>query len=279
MYCPSCGEEIPDDSAFCRHCGISLTEDTRPESEEATQVQSDEEEETGWDITLGKLVAYPVGIILIILGLAALAESVIAAILFLAGGVIALPIVRSKLAKSRGISVGRWATVAIVIVAFFAGGVVIGASESGGPDQPGEDNVGESEVQLIEKPATDLVIQLDQFGAGWTGGVDGNETYANGRYFHSGEDAVLDTTAEKHDTAEEASTKYEARVAEIQESHSTDSVRLGDEGVLYVTGNSAWVYFRDANVIAQVRYTEQYAPPRKSEVQDFAELMHGNFRD
>ncbi len=31
MFCPSCGEEIPDGSAFCTNCGAQIDEGTQPE--------------------------------------------------------------------------------------------------------------------------------------------------------------------------------------------------------------------------------------------------------
>lgn len=42
MYCPSCGEEIPDDSEFCQHCGEHLSRSEKgPESTPDTDVTTD----------------------------------------------------------------------------------------------------------------------------------------------------------------------------------------------------------------------------------------------
>jgi hypothetical protein len=67
MYCPSCGEEVADDSTFCRYCGTDL--DLNPESdlEPAVRPTTSEPEQQaandagGWVNTIGKLLAYLVG--------------------------------------------------------------------------------------------------------------------------------------------------------------------------------------------------------------------------
>ena len=58
MYCSSCGEEVADDSAFCRYCGEAFT----PESGEGEQKQveretptAEPESEEGETSTLKKL--------------------------------------------------------------------------------------------------------------------------------------------------------------------------------------------------------------------------------
>lgn len=54
MYCPSCGEEIQDDSAFCRYCGEEVDPENDPEEVGETPTAEPEPEgsETG---TLKKL--------------------------------------------------------------------------------------------------------------------------------------------------------------------------------------------------------------------------------
>ena len=41
MYCPSCGEEIPDGSSFCSHCGANVDEFGKPVGEEEAVEESD----------------------------------------------------------------------------------------------------------------------------------------------------------------------------------------------------------------------------------------------
>jgi len=44
MYCPSCGEEIPDDSEFCRHCGESLSPSVNQDPSNAGDIATDPSE-------------------------------------------------------------------------------------------------------------------------------------------------------------------------------------------------------------------------------------------
>lgn len=86
----------------------------------------------GISITLGKLIAYPVGGLLILAGLVSLVLSVAGGVLILLAGIIALPIVRSRLKRSRGIAINRWATVGLVVVLVIAGSVALAGSGGGG---------------------------------------------------------------------------------------------------------------------------------------------------
>lgn len=138
MYCPSCGKEIPDDSEFCHKCGESIGQKTA-DNQPIEDTQEDESDESSrWDITLGKIIAYPVGGLLILAGIGGLVDSVAAGLVIIASGVIALPIVRQKLEKSQGIALSRWATVAIVLIAFLSGALILGAVQDNGADPVGE---------------------------------------------------------------------------------------------------------------------------------------------
>ena len=279
MYCPECGEDIPDDSVYCPACGADIEDhlsDPQPGQKQAETKETGESgTDDGWNITLGKIVAYPVGLFLILSGLAALIDSIFAAIIWTVGGIISLPITRSKLHASQGVHLSRYATVAIVVIAAVSGSVVYSSGTTGGlPDDPGS-NAAETE-DLIEKPATELVIQIDQLEVGWSGSLEGNESYAEGRYFNSENDAVLQSIARKYETVDNASNVYNDRVKEVSENVATDSVQLGDEGIVYVRGNTAWVVFRDANVVGEIRYTQEFASDRAGSARDFAELMYEN---
>lgn len=279
MYCPSCGEEIPDDSAFCNNCGTPIPE-SGPSTEPDT-IQSDTGDSSGWVSTLGKIGAYLVGAFLILSGLSGMADSVLAGLVFLIGGIFALPIVRSKLDESRGISIGTLATVVIVVGAVIIGGAVYNMGDVNSNSGPSGDGQAATQAtitsaeQVIEKPATDLVIQLDQLEVGWSGEVDGNQTNAESRYYDSEEGAILQSTAKKYDTVENASTAYGEMAEEIQDNHATESVGIGDESLIYMTRNSAWVVFRDTNVVAELRYSHGY--DLETNAKDYAELMHENY--
>jgi hypothetical protein len=132
MHCPSCGEEIPDDSEFCRYCGTTLTDGTSSAPTDSDTEQQNTDEDGGLTGTIGKAIAYLIGGFLILSGLAGFLDSIAAALVFLLGGIIALPIVRAKFEKSQSIAIGTWATVAIVIVAVVAGGALYDGN--GSPD-------------------------------------------------------------------------------------------------------------------------------------------------
>lgn len=277
MYCPQCGEETPDNSSFCRDCGTAIKGDISADSDTLYPKEPITNSEGGWS-PLGKILAYAAGGVLILLGLVGLADSVVGAFVFLIGGVIALPIIQNRLANSRGIIIGQWLTVVIVIVAFLAGGMIFGASSPDGADPVGAENVETEGPQLIEKPATELVLQIDQLGAGWSiGQEEGNATQAVSRFTHTGEGIHVGTSVDRYDSVEEAVTDYEARVEEIQEQHGTDTVQVGDEGILYSVGDWAFVIFRDSNVVVRVEYGEDFGYDVEGEAVNYAELMYENF--
>ena len=56
-----------------------------------------ESDNSGIDITLGKLIAYPVGALLMLSGITSLFSSVVSGVLITLSGIIALPYFRSKL--------------------------------------------------------------------------------------------------------------------------------------------------------------------------------------
>ena len=287
-YCPQCGAELPDEAKYCIECGTkvpttpnvkSATRRVGSGSGEFTESDSGEASESEvLNITLGKIIAYPVGAILILVGLGALASSVFSALLLIAGGMFALPVVRSYLEQESAIVLSQWATVVIVVLFVIGGGMVLGASENTGTEPAGAEGVDDDDIELIETSSMDLVIQTEQLGAGWTQGkLDGNETHAESAHTHTGDGIHVISTVNRYDSVEEATEEYAERVEEIQERRGTDAVSVGDEGIVYSTGDSAWVLFRDSNVVAEVQYQEQHGYDVEGGAEDFAELMHDNF--
>lgn len=141
MYCPSCGEEIPDESEFCRRCGGAIEEEATDQTRSETN-QSETEADRAW-LEKGKsVIAYLVGAFLILSGLAGLGESPIAALLILMGGVVALPIVRSKLNGTQRVSISQWVAVVIVAGLVLSGATVLGATTQTDPDPSGSSPAG-----------------------------------------------------------------------------------------------------------------------------------------
>lgn len=286
-FCPACGYEHGD-VKFCPECG---TEVGRSESSESAVNRGSEpddgsverdgsDEDGGLNITLGKIVGYLVGPLLILVSLGAMGGGdVIAGVLILLAGFLALPVVRAKIAAQQGLTLSRWATVAIVLVLVMAGGFLMDTNDTTGTEPVGADGVEDADQALIDKPATDLVIQLNQLGSGWTQVEhDGNDTHAVGEYFHSGDSAFLGTTVDRYETVEEAAAEYESRVEEVQERHGNDVVDVGDEAILYSISDSVWVIFRDDNVVAEVQYDEEFAFDPEETAEEFAVMMQENFR-
>jgi hypothetical protein len=83
---------------------------------------SDEEIDDGnRTITLGKIVSYGLGILIILIGLASLAQG-LGGLLIILAGVFALPPVRRRITGRIGISFSRWVVVLTVVVLIGAGG-------------------------------------------------------------------------------------------------------------------------------------------------------------
>lgn len=120
---------------------------------------SDSDESGGINITLGKIVAYPISLLLILIGLAGLVTNVVGGILILLSGILGLPIVRAKLKKSQGVSINRWATVGLVFILVVAGGVVIGAGGNGDMGDTGDSG--------------DTTVRTHQMGDSFTVGDEG----------------------------------------------------------------------------------------------------------
>ena len=248
-----------------------VTPESNADSDDSQDTPVDVEESSddgGLNITLGKIVGYIVGPLLILSALGGFIEgSVVGGLLLLLAGLISLPIFRSKLKKKQGISLSRWATVIIVIVLLLAGGAMLGTSGDGtGAIDDGDQS------QTIEKPATDIVIQLNQLGSGWSEvSFEGNETSAVGEYYNVGEETYLDTSVDKYETTDDASDEYDARVSEVEESYGTDSVSVGHEAIVYSISDASFVIVRYSNIVIEVTYQKEFSFDPDGEAVSFAE--------
>lgn len=64
---------------------------------------------------------------------------------------------------------------------------------------------------------------------------------------------------------------------EIQDTHATESVDIGEERILHITSNSAWILFREGDIVAEVRYSHGVGIDREEKVKEYAGLMLENF--
>lgn len=206
---------------------------------------AEEEEDGGINITLGKLIAYPVGGLLILSGLGSLITNVVSGVLILLAGIIALPIVRTRLKRSQGVSINRWATVAIVVILIGAGGVMLGPDTGQNTGQNGDGG----EAELIDQSADGLVPTIDSFEAGWQGGVEEENTAT---YLNSETDSTLRYNVTVYSSVSEAESAMEnAR----PENTGTDSVSIGGGGFMTVQGDSYRIWFRTANAVCFTGYS------------------------
>lgn len=279
-FCPNCGAEHGG-AKFCPECGTKIGGESVPDTgadhsvSEDADVDGESSGDGGLNITLGKIVGYIMGPILIFSALGGfIGGNIVSGILFLIAGSISLPIVRAKLKDNQGIGLSRWATVGIVLVLVIAGGVMVDTSGGGGA---GPADSGGGDQTLIEKPATDIVLQLDQMGSGWTkAGEEGNETHAEAEFFRSEDSTYLGTVVDKYESTEAASDEYESREAEIEERYGTDSVNVGNEGLLYSIDSSVWVVYRYSNIVVEVQYQKDFAFDPDGQATDFAEMVQEN---
>lgn len=116
MYCPNCGKQIPDDAKFCPNCGKAIIVTTTP-SQGGTTVQapqpssqaptpldrlsSDTEAQTHWIL---RVIAYVVDSV------------IVSAVVLIAYGVIAYPLLLAGVANPFGIVFGIG-----TLVVFYAG--------------------------------------------------------------------------------------------------------------------------------------------------------------
>ena len=206
------------------------------------------EDDSGINITLGKLIAYPVGALLILSGLGGLTSSLLGGVLILLSGILALPIARSRLKDQTGVGLNRWAASAIVLILMLAGGGAISAASNGdmNTDNTGDNGDG---VQVIEQPATELLPTIDDFESGWRGGVedDGTATYTNVE-----NDQVVQYNVTVYGSVDEAQSALDSRQPD---NTATSDVSIGDGGFMYPLSDNAYiVQFHERNAVCKTTY-------------------------
>lgn len=201
-------------------------------------------DDSGTNITLGKIIAYPVGGLLILSGIGSLFSSIVSGVLILLAGIIALPIVRGRLKQSQGISINRWATAFIVLVLIVAGGATLGPNAG-----QGSGDGGGGQAELISQSDDGLVPTIDQFDAGWRGGVEEGNTAT---YVNSESDETLRYNVTIYSSISEAESAMEEAKPERT---ATESVSIGEDGFMTVEGDSSYrIWVRTANGICFTGY-------------------------
>jgi len=210
---------------------------------------NDSPDDSGINITLGKLIAYPVGLFFILFGLLGMVISFSGGLLIVISGIFSLPVIRSKIKDKTGIGVSRWAASALVIVLFVAGAGLFGASSTD-LDTEASANGGSSEVQTIDQPATELLPTIDDFDSGWRGGEveDGGLV----SYYNVESDAIVDYNVTVLDSVGEAQSELDSRQPT---NIATSDVDIADGGFMYpLDDRSYYVQFRKKNVVCKTTY-------------------------
>jgi len=210
-----------------------------------TEKESDDSG-SGIDITLGKIIAYPVGGLLLLTGLASLIDSVVAGILILFAGVISLPVVRGRIKQSQGIGLSRWATVAIVLVLVVAGGSLLGGSDGGFGQSSGQ-------PEVISQSATGLAPTVDDFDSGWQL-IESNREGNAAQFLDSGD--FSSKIVVYNVTVYEDVTSAEEGLQENEPTRtSTEEVSIGNGGYLYEEpGGTYVIQFRTSNAVCYTGY-------------------------
>lgn len=212
---------------------------------------TDATEDSGINITLGKLVSYPAGVLLTLLGILYILSTVfIGGVLITVGGLLALPVVRRRIKNETGISANRWATVAIVLV-LAVGGFAVVPTDSDSSNSTGDS--GDSE--LITSNATSLVPTVDDFEPGWRsqGVEDGT-----GDFYDFENENSLFYNVTVYDSVEEAEAAFEAQKPERSSLGDAD---YGDEAYRYIPVTGVYeIRFRKSNVVCITRMQNGYNP-------------------
>lgn len=224
----------------------------------------EDDEEGGINITLGKLIAYPVGLLVLLLSLAAFISSFVAGLVLLAAGLIALPIVRSRVKKRTGVRLNRWAASAIVIVLVVAGVALIPAADDGGGTMSANNG---GQTELISQSSAELVPTIEDFESGWRGSATDNGT---AQYYNVETDESVLYNVTVHDTIEDAESELQRR---SPENTATKEVDIGDGGYLYpITDRTYIVQFQQQNVVCETTYRGGMATlDREGSAEDLAQ--------
>jgi hypothetical protein len=238
-------------------------------------------------ITLGKIIAYPFGILFVLTGIGTFVDSPIAGVLFLLAGLVALPITRGKLKQEQNISLSRMATIAIVIGLIFAGGLAVDANEStsspstsdvGGAEtaNPSDNDGGGQQTELIEDSPENLLPTIEDFDSDWaTGAGDSPENETS--FFNTQTETTIIFQVDVYDSIPRAKQQVESRRQNLTEQgQGTEDVNIGQNGFMYKEGDIIQIYFRERNVIAHHEFwAGSGVLTPESNAKDFARLLHG----
>lgn len=231
--------------------------------------------------TLGKLIAYPAGLLLILVGLVVAVNNFIGGALILLAGVFCLPKVRAILTKASGFTPSTSVVVAVVIVTAGAGAALSSGGSGNGADGAGPDATPTptptptpEPTQLIEQPPEELLPTLDDLADEWTDGetTDNERTFINTEKDNTS--VVFRVTV--HDSNDDAEADFADRQTAIQDDGiRTRDVDIGEEGFHYQPEDEVnAVTFRVRNVVGEVHYIGGTIVTAESNSKELAQVLH-----
>ncbi|CCC41909.1 zinc ribbon domain-containing protein [Haloquadratum walsbyi] len=266
-FCTNCGTELSGGESFCPNCGESVHLDTDRDGlrnstddnpadagakstnviKNSSIAEDQKDKIRDINLTLGKSIAYPVGSLLTFLGVISLFSDIGAGILILFAGIIALPIMRSRIKDRVGIEINRWVASAIVIISVGAGVAVL-PSETGGDSRSAVQN-NESEIKTIEQPASELTPTIDSFESGWRV-VERQGGTADFVSPEASERVVYQVMVYRN-----VSEAQSAVVSEEPDNIATDNPDFGDGGFKYQIADREYkIVFYKKNVVCSTTY-------------------------
>lgn len=244
MNCPHCGEEIEDNSDFCRECLSLIDEEDLGDNREDSDAKRSLLPFSIPSVSR-KFLLISVLLILLITGLFGLVSA----------GLVSMNDIQKGISE----------------VSYKTSGVL---------------------NDRVTSPANESVIEISQLDLGWK--VDGSGEVGFGLFFSPvfAQDIPNDayyTAFSKEETNEqlvsiaavmessnEASNQYDDYAANASSEYSTESVSVGEEGLVYTDSGTTVIVFRDRNVIGVVVHTTGTNRPSVDRTLEYAELMREN---
>lgn len=184
MYCTHCGSELDSDAKFCGECGTATgktqsptemedrngenhpsddldTGDVRPEAHEDMEGVDVEQEPVDGGPRIGRIVGYVVGVLLALTSISLLADGEpVAGILMGLAALVALPPARETISGVADISLGKWATVGLVLFLAFGSAMALGPAETDSNDFESDDSITEpiDEVEDDEQLSDEEIL-------------------------------------------------------------------------------------------------------------------------
>lgn len=244
MNCPHCGEEIEDNSDFCRECLSIIDEDDLGDNREDSDANPSLLPFSIPSVSR-RFVVTSILLILLVTGLFGLASAGLVSMNDIQGGIAEVTDRTSAVVNDRVTSPANESV--IEINQLDLGWKVDGSGEVG--------------LELFFSPVFTQDIPNDAYYTAFTK-EETNEQ--------------LVSIAAVMESSNEASNQYDDYAANASSEYSTENVSVGEEGLVYTDGGATVIVFRDRNVIGVIVHTTGTNRPAVDRTLEYAELMREN---